>query len=163
DEEGEQRESADGKMPPVEREAPRTCRGARHDDDVQLGPSLFTPPDCPSGQPFRRMTRSPQMLERILATDPLTAAWMARQRRQAALPLHIRRHLPRALAGRVRVADGEGPELMLTANVGAIAGIARQRAPELLSALRREGYEFTSIRIRVQVDNGMNPVSKTEV
>jgi len=106
------------------------------------------------------MARTPQKLERILATDPVTAAWMARQRRQAALTLHVRRHLPRALAGRIRVADAEGPELLLAANVGAIAGIARQRAPDLLAELRREGYEFTSIRVRVQVDAGGKDASK---
>lgn len=106
------------------------------------------------------MTRSPQTLERILATDPATAAWIARQRRQAALTLHVRRHLPRALAGRIHVTDAEGPELSLVANVGAIAGITRQRAPDLLATLRREGYEFTSIRVRVQVDNGISEASK---
>lgn len=106
------------------------------------------------------MARTPQTLERILGTDPVTAAWMARQRRQAALTLHVRRHLPRALAGRIRVADAEGPELLLAANAGAIAGIARQRAPDLLAELRREGYEFTSIRVRVQVDAGGEDTSK---
>jgi len=106
------------------------------------------------------MARTPQTLERILATDSVTAAWVTRHRREAALTLHVRRHLPRALAGRIRVADAEGPELLLAANVGAIAGIARQRAPDLLAELRREGYEFTSIRVRVQVDAGGKDASK---
>jgi len=106
------------------------------------------------------MTRSPQTLERILATDPATAAWMDRQRRQAALTLHVRRHLPRALAGRIRVADDQGPELLLAADVGAIAGIARQRAPDLLLDLRRAGYEFTSIRVRVQVKVDSREIEK---
>jgi len=97
------------------------------------------------------MTRSPQTLQRILAADPVSSAWMARQRRVAALALHVRRHLPRALAGRIHVADDQGPELLLAADAGAIAGIVRQRAPDLLLELRREGYEFTSIRVRVQV------------
>jgi hypothetical protein len=48
-------------------------------------------------------------------------------------------------------ADDQGPELILAADAGAIAGIARQRSPDLLADLRREGYEFTSIRVRVQV------------
>jgi hypothetical protein len=107
------------------------------------------------------MTRSPQTLERILATDPVTAAWMDRQRRQAALTLHIRRHLPRALASRIRVADDQGPELLLGADVGAIAGIARQRAPDLLLDLRRAGYEFTSIRVRVQVKVDSRQIEKS--
>ena len=59
--------------------------------------------------------------------------------------------LPRALAQRIHVADDQGTELTLAAEAGAVAGIARQRAPDLLVDLRREGFEFTSIRIRVQV------------
>ena len=107
------------------------------------------------------MTRSPQTLERILAADPLTAAWVKRQRRVSALTQLVRRHLPRTLAGRIRVSEAEGPELVLVAGAGAIAGVARQRAPDLLAALRREGCEFTSIRVRVQVDVGMKDEPKS--
>lgn len=97
------------------------------------------------------MARFPQPLQRIVAADPVLAAWAARQRRQSALNAELRRHLPRALAERIRVADDGGTELTLAADSGAVAGVARQRAPDLLAALRREGFEFTSIRMRVQV------------
>jgi hypothetical protein len=97
------------------------------------------------------MARSPQSLQRILAADPALAAWDARRRREAALTAIVRRHLPRPLAERIRVAEDRGPELNLIADAGAIAAVARQRAPDLLAELQREGCEFTSIRVRVQV------------
>jgi hypothetical protein len=106
------------------------------------------------------MARSPQPLKRVLATDPTLAAWVARQRRQAALTAQVRRHLPRALAERISVVDGQGPELILAADAGAIAGIARQRTPDVLADLRREGYEFTSIRVRVQVGTASRETKK---
>ena len=97
------------------------------------------------------MARFPQPLQRIFAADPALAAWTARQQRHAELTARIRRHLPRALAERIHVADDQGTELTLAAEAGAVAGIVRQRAPDLLVDLRREGFEFTSIRVRVQV------------
>ena len=100
------------------------------------------------------MARSPQPLQRILAADPALAAWDARRRREVALTAIVRRHLPRPLAERIRVADERGPELNLIADAGAIAAVARQRAPDLLAELKREGCEFTSIRVRVQVAAG---------
>jgi hypothetical protein len=106
------------------------------------------------------MPRSPQPLQRIFAADPALAAWTARHRRQSVLTAHVRRHLPRALAEHVGVADDRTPELTLAADSGAVAGIARQRAPDLLASLRREGYEFTSIRVRVQVGAGRGAIKK---
>ncbi len=106
------------------------------------------------------MARSPQSLQRILAADPALAAWATRHRREAALTAIVRRHLPRALAERIRVADDGGDELNLIADAGAIAAVARQRSPDLLAGLRREGVEFTSIRVRVQVANAPRKVEK---
>jgi hypothetical protein len=110
------------------------------------------------------MARTPQSLQRILAADPALAAWEARRRRECALTAIVRRHLPRALAPHVRVADDRGPELALAANSGAIAAVARQRAPDLLAELRREGFEFSAIRVRVQVGSAppeqKKPVAK---
>ena len=109
------------------------------------------------------MARSPQPLQRILAADPALAAWDARRRREVALTAIVRRHLPRPLAERIRVADERGPELNLIADAGAIAAVARQRAPDLLADLKREGCEFTSIRVRVQVAAGPERSEKTLV
>lgn len=79
------------------------------------------------------------------------AEWMARYEREEALTNIIRRLLPRPLAMRIRVADCRRNPLELVADAGAIAAIVRQRSGELLAALKRGGWEFTGIRVRVQV------------
>jgi len=97
------------------------------------------------------MPRAPQPLTRILASDATLAAWEARRRREAAIAGVLRQSLPRALADRIRVADAGSGELELAADAGAIAAVLRQRAPDLLAKLQREGWQFTGIRVRVQV------------
>ena len=72
----------------------------------------------------------------------------------------IRRQLPRPLAGRVRVADAESTELGLAVDAGAIAAIVRQRTPDLLVALSAAGWQFTGIRVRVQVRGEAEPPKK---
>ncbi|MEP7184133.1 MAG: DciA family protein [Betaproteobacteria bacterium] len=106
------------------------------------------------------MPRAPQPLQHILATDATLAAWDARRRHEEALTAIVRRHLPRALAGRIRVADARGAELELAADAGAIAAVVRQRTPDLLAELRREGWEFTGIRVRAQVRVDPAPAKK---
>jgi hypothetical protein len=150
---------------PVDGQRPGARRGARHENDVQSGFSFVyaagaidrirQPPT-----PHPHMARSPQSLRQILAADPALAAWDARRRREAALTTIVRRHLPRPLAERLRVAEERGTELNLVADAGAIAAVARQRAPDLLAELQREGCEFTSIRVRVQVGTARNVVEK---
>jgi hypothetical protein len=51
----------------------------------------------------------------------------------------------------VRVSSTAAGCLELAASSGAIAAAVRQRTPELLAALRREGWDFTEVRVRVQV------------
>jgi hypothetical protein len=97
------------------------------------------------------MARSPQLIRRILDADPTVAGWDARRRRDDELALLVRRHLPRALAPRVRIADAQGEELQLAVEAGAIGAILRQRTPDLIAALQRDGWQFTGIRVRVQV------------
>lgn len=97
------------------------------------------------------MARAPQSLQRIISADVTLAAWQARHRQENELLGVIRRHLPRPLADRVRVADAQTSELQLAVDAGAIAAVLRQRTPELLGQLLREGWKFTAIRIRVQV------------
>jgi hypothetical protein len=48
------------------------------------------------------------------------------------------------------VIDARSAELELGAASGAAAAMLRQHAPQLRSALAREGFEFTGIRVRVQ-------------
>jgi hypothetical protein len=97
------------------------------------------------------MARAPQPFSRILAADATLAAWETRRHREAAIAGILRQHLPRALADRIRVADAGTGDLDLVADAGAIAAMLRQRAPDLLARLQHEGFEFTGIRVRVQV------------
>ena len=97
------------------------------------------------------MVRAPQPFQRILRSDATLAGWAARREREEALAGIVRRHLPRPLALRVRVAEERNGQLELAADAGAVAAIVRQRSAELLTALKREGWEFTGIRVRVQV------------
>ena len=108
------------------------------------------------------MARSPQTLSRILATNPAVAGWEARRRREALLSAVIRRHLPRQLANRVRVVNGDGEQLELAVDAGAIAAVVRQRTPDLVAALRHENWQFTGIRVRVQVRTDAAPKLKTK-
>jgi hypothetical protein len=106
------------------------------------------------------MARAPQPLTRILASDATLAAWDARRRRETAIAGQLRQLLPRALADRIRVADAGGGDLELAADAGAIAAMLRQRAPDLLVKLQREGWQFTAIRVRVQVRTTPAPAEK---
>jgi len=95
--------------------------------------------------------RSPQPFKRILGADATLARWVERHDAEQALTNIVRRLLPRPLAPRVRVADCRRDPLELVADAGAIAAIVRQRSVELLAGLKREGWEFTGMRVRVQV------------
>jgi hypothetical protein len=102
-------------------------------------------------------------LKRIVATDATLAEWEARRSREQALTILVRRHLPRALATRIHVADARTGELELAADAGAVAGILRQRSSDLLRTLRVEGWEFTGIRVRVHVRTDPAPPAKRSV
>jgi hypothetical protein len=95
--------------------------------------------------------QSLQPLSRVLAADATLAAWHARAKAEADLTAAVRRHLPRAIADRVRVAEAVHPTLTLATSTGTIAAVVRQRLPDILGELRREGCNFTEIRVRVQV------------
>ena len=90
-------------------------------------------------------------LARVFDADPRVAEWRKRHEHEAALTRLLRRHLPRPLAERVRVADARDDVLEIAAGAGAIAAALRQRAPELRERLARDGFPFAQIRIRVQV------------
>ena len=103
-------------------------------------------------------------LSRILAGDTQIAAWRARAEREARVTTAVRRLLPRALADRVRVAEAVPGALTLAAAAGAVAAVVRQRSPDLLAGLRREGWNFTEFRVVVQVGTSVpvkeKPLSK---
>jgi hypothetical protein len=94
---------------------------------------------------------SPQPLARILAADATIASWHLRARAEAELTAAVRRHLPRALAERVRVSEIANEILTLATSTGSVAAVVRQRLPIILGELAREGCNFTEIRVRVQV------------
>jgi len=102
-------------------------------------------------------------LKHILAADANFAEWEARRSRESALTIIIRHHLPRPLAERIHVVDARNGELELAADAGAVAGMLRQRSPELLRTLQRQGWEFTGIRVRVQVRGDRVPTPKPVV
>jgi hypothetical protein len=106
-------------------------------------------------------SRSPQPLARILAADSTIAAWHARAKAEAELTAAVRRRLPRAIAERVRVAEAALPTLTLATNSGAVAAVVRQRLPDILGELAREGCNFTEIRVRVQVRTDPPDLAKT--
>jgi len=93
----------------------------------------------------------PQPLARILAADATIAAWNLRARAEAELTAAVRRHLPRALAERVRVSEITNETLTLATSTGTVAAVVRQRLPIILGEFAREGRNFTEIRVRVQV------------
>jgi len=106
------------------------------------------------------MTRSPQSFKRIVDADAALAQWEERRRREDALTEIVRRQLPRPLAMRIHVIDARSDSLELAADAGAVAGILRQRSAELLKTLNRQGWEFTGIRVRVQVRFDPAPAQK---
>jgi hypothetical protein len=90
-------------------------------------------------------------LARVLDSDAKIAQWRRRQAQEAMVTAKLRRHLPRALGDLVIVSDARDGLLELAVATGAIATSIRQRGPDLLRALSREGLDFTELRIRVQV------------
>ena len=92
-----------------------------------------------------------QSLSRVLAADTRIAAWYERSEREARVTAAVRRSLPRAFADRVRAAETSTATLELAVSAGAIAAVVRQRTPDILASLRREGWDFTELRVRVQV------------
>ena len=102
-----------------------------------------------------------QPLAHVLATDATLAAWHARALAEAQLTSAVRRHLPRALADHVHVAEAALAMLTLATSTGAVAAVVRQRLPDILEGLKREGCNFTEIRVRVQVRVDAPPPEKS--
>src|SRR5216110_2660909 len=89
-------------------------------------------------------------LRHILSAETALAGFLDRHRNEQAILQNVRRNLPPALAAQVGIAAGEPPELALLAGSGAAGALLRQRIPDLVEKLAREGWQFTGIRIRVQ-------------
>jgi hypothetical protein len=90
-------------------------------------------------------------LAQIIAAEPALAEVRGRLAPIAVLQQLCRQHLPRTLRDNVRVGEAAGQELKLFVDNGSMATQLRQHTPELLALLKRKGYEFTGIRVGVQV------------
>jgi hypothetical protein len=99
-------------------------------------------------------------LRHILAAEALLAGFLDRRRRELTLLDRVRKNLPPALATQTGVADASASELTLSTGSGAAAALLRNRAPELLETLTREGWKFTGIRVRVQAHHNRADRSK---
>src|ERR1700686_2737558 len=100
-------------------------------------------------------------LRQILATESSLAGLLSRRQSELAILAVVRDSLPPALAAQVGLAAATPPELALAAGSGAAAGLLRQRAPVLLEILRRAGWEFTGIQVRVQARPRGDQLNKT--
>ena len=100
-------------------------------------------------------------LARVLSDDAQISAWYDRMSQEMRLTAAVRRLLPRALADRVRVAEATPEALTLAVAAGAVAAVVRQRSPDILAGLRREGLDFTELRVRVQVKAEAPPPVQT--
>jgi hypothetical protein len=90
-------------------------------------------------------------LAQIIAAEPALAELRGRLAPIAVLQQLCRQHLPSTLRDSIRVGDLAGQELKLFVDNGSMATQLRQHAPELLATLKCKGYEFTGIRVAVQV------------
>ena len=93
----------------------------------------------------------PVPLSKVLAADRTLSEWSERARLEGQLTAIVRTHLPRPVGAQVRVVAADAGCLTLATGAGAIAATVRQRVPDLVAALRREGLDCTEIRVRVQV------------
>lgn len=89
-------------------------------------------------------------LNRIVDADAQLKSWNERRLREEALLRSVRRALPRPVAERVHLAEEQSGRLEVATSAGAIASVVRQHGPTILAALRREGWQFSGIAVRVQ-------------
>jgi hypothetical protein len=89
-------------------------------------------------------------LHRIVDADAQLKSWNERRLREDALLRAVRRALPRPVAERIHLAEDQSGRLELATSAGAIASVVRQHGPAILAALRREGWQFSGIGVRVQ-------------
>ena len=94
--------------------------------------------------------RSLTPIDRIVEGDAQLKAWNDRRRREQAMLSTLRRVLPRPVVERLYITVSDGSVLELATGAGAIASVVRQRAPDIVSALQRDGWQFSGIRVRTQ-------------
>ncbi len=93
----------------------------------------------------------PRRMQRIVTDDPALAALWDRTRPLRELQELYARCVPPYLRTASRVGSIAGDELKLFADSGAAATRLRLLAPELLAQFRGKGWQFSAIRVAVQV------------
>ena len=71
--------------------------------------------------------------------------------------------LPDNLTAFATVSSMNAGELILFADNGAVAAKLRQMTPRMLTFLRQRGYDFTGIRLQVQVSIRDNPLQQKQI
>ena len=84
-------------------------------------------------------------------------------RQLTALQSALAESLPDNLAAFAAVASMSASELILFAANGPVAAKLRQMAPRILTSLRHRGFEFTGIRLQVQVGIHDNPLPQKHI
>ena len=115
--------------------------------------------NAPTPKPASGM-KAFRLLAVVVAEDATLAAWHARVQQETLVTAIVRSHLPRALADRVHVAEMASGTLTLAVAAGAVAAVIRQRTPDLLRGLRRGGWDFTELRLRVRVGGAVGNEDK---
>lgn len=93
----------------------------------------------------------PRRMQRIVSDDPALAALWERTRALRELQKLFASCVPPYLRTVTRVGAVAGDELKLFADSGAAATRLRLLAPGLLAEFRSKGWEFSAIRVSVQV------------
>ena len=101
----------------------------------------------------------PRKLQRIVVDDPVLSSLWDRTQPLRELQNFTIKYLPANLRSVSRVGAINGDELRLFADSGAAATRLRLLAPTLLAEFRSKGWQFSSIRVAVQVrtDTPMRP------
>ncbi|HVF63756.1 MAG TPA: hypothetical protein VNE58_07165 [Casimicrobiaceae bacterium] len=92
----------------------------------------------------------PAPLRRVIDDDAQLNAWNERRLADHEVLRIVRSELPRPIAERLNVIDASGGSLVLGTTAAAVAAVARQRGPDMLRALARDGHAFRSVDIRVR-------------
>jgi hypothetical protein len=103
----------------------------------------------------------PRRMQRIVTDDPALAALWDRTRPLRELQKLYVTCVPPYLRAASRVGSVAGDELKLFADSGAAATRLRMLAPGLLAEFRGRGWQFSSIRVAVQVRQRTEPAPGT--
>ena len=103
----------------------------------------------------------PRRMQRIVTDDPALAVLWDRTRPLRELQKLYTTLVPPYLNSASRIGFLNGHELKLYADSGAVATRLRLHVPDLLADFRAKGWEFSAIRIAVQVRTGPEPPRKS--